>query len=86
VLVLLGGAMLGLIEDFMKDVFAQIATLGNGRNSDDPDELRLRPLEAEFWRMVFLMTRCGAALFAVPCSAACKCPRKCASCSPAAWR
>jgi len=24
------------------------------------------PLEAEFWRMVFLMTRCGAALFAVP--------------------
>ncbi|WP_179506269.1 MULTISPECIES: flagellar biosynthetic protein FliR [unclassified Sphingomonas] len=23
-------------------------------------------LEAEFWRMVFLMTRCGAALFAVP--------------------
>lgn len=24
------------------------------------------PLEAEFWRMVFLMTRCGAALFAAP--------------------
>jgi flagellar biosynthetic protein FliQ len=29
VLVLLGGAMLGLVEDFMKDLFDQIATLGN---------------------------------------------------------
>jgi flagellar biosynthetic protein FliQ len=28
VLVLLGGAMLGLIGDFMKDVFAQIAATG----------------------------------------------------------
>ncbi|GAO55251.1 MULTISPECIES: flagellar biosynthetic protein FliQ [unclassified Novosphingobium] len=29
VLVLLGGAMMGLIGDFMKDIFAQIAATGN---------------------------------------------------------
>jgi flagellar biosynthetic protein FliR len=44
------------------------------------------PLEAEFWRMVFLMTRCGAALFAAPLFGSRKCRRKCAWCSPAAWR
>jgi len=29
VLVLLGGAMMGMIGDFMKDIFAQIAATGN---------------------------------------------------------
>jgi flagellar biosynthetic protein FliQ len=82
IMVLLGGAMLGL-RRFMKDVFAQIAATGQY----DPDEFRLRPAGSRILAhgVPHDTLRCGAV-----CRAAVRQPASAGAsarvCSPAAWR